>query len=95
MQSVIELADLSAEQQLCLETAVRCAGLTEVQPHLWTGTLARAGSDRRGFVYRATVEPLIDRGLLRRGLVGILPTDAGIELVDCGRVARAVAEGRA
>ncbi|MCD7096964.1 hypothetical protein [Stenotrophomonas sp. MMGLT7] len=92
MQSVIELAGLPAEQQRCLRTAVLCDGLRfDPRAGRYMGWNWNAKEGQGEYSYRASIEPLLRRGLLSSGLICIYPTDAGIELYNCGRVARELA----
>lgn len=91
MQSVIELAGLPAEQQRCLQTAVRCQGLVYARGGGFVGLLFDVRELDGRYDYQSAVSPLIRLGLLSPGLISVYPTDAGIELYDSGRVARELA----
>ncbi len=86
MMSKIDLADFTSAQQLCLQSAVRCGGLTK------NGTeyAPRYHHEREvGRTYdTATVAQLMLRGLLMS--MHALATDAAIELLDYGSVAREI-----
>ncbi|WP_088062224.1 hypothetical protein [Xanthomonas fragariae] len=89
--SKIELADLTSAQQLCLQSAVRCGGLTK------TGTeyAPRYHHEREvGRIYdTTTVTQLMLRGMLTSShthSMHVLATDAAMELLDYGSVAREI-----
>lgn len=87
-QSVIEFSALSAAQQACLQTAVRCNGLSR-----WDGLYvahsyhpAEVGKGHRATV----VKDLQQLALLEPAGYPVRPTNAGIELFNCATVAREV-----
>lgn len=91
MMGKIELADLTSAQQLCLQSAVRCGGLTK------TGTEYAPRFHHERETARtydtATVAQLMLRGLLmssRTHSMHALATDAAMELLDYGSVAREI-----
>ncbi len=87
MQAVIELKDLSPVSQRTLRAAVRGEGLS-----LWLGAyvVTQWHQDEVGMRY----SPIDVRNLQRRDLLSdaypVRVTDAGIELMNCGRVSREV-----
>lgn len=91
MMSKIELADFTSAQQLCLQSAVRCGGLAKIG----TEYAPRHHHEREtGRTYdTATVAQLMVRGMLtssRTHSMHVLATDAAMELLDYGSVAREI-----
>ncbi|WP_186829593.1 hypothetical protein [Xanthomonas campestris] len=92
MKAMIQLAELTSAQQLCLQAAVRCGGLQKTD----AGYVPRFHHEREiARPYDAvTVGALMLRELLtssRTHSMHVLATDTGMELLDYGRVAREVA----
>jgi len=85
---VLEMAALPPAAKLCLKSTIRCKGLT-------AGTGGYVGCDsshpdEHGQAYAtSTVWQLMAMGLVRCSQADdhlVVPTDAGIELNDCGVV---------